>query len=224
VRHVPAVGSSRTALSAVAALVVIALPVATALAVILTAPSASARSVELAKTPGHCQPSDQPCGSAHGGTGIGVGISVTVGGLTACSPSGVQISTGVSIGGSLQPWVPFPCPVPAAAPAPRPTPTRTRPASSRPRPQVTVTPVPAPVTAPAVVTQVAPVSRPHRPRPRPHRATPRPAAFLPAPEGLTAEAYTPGRPVMPIGVLITVVLTPCVLTVAARLGKLLSGR
>jgi hypothetical protein len=29
---------------------------------------------------------------------------------------------------------------------------------------------------------------------------------------------------MPIGVLITVVLTPCALTVAARLGKLLSGR
>jgi hypothetical protein len=67
------------------------------------------------------------------------------------------------------------------------------------------------------------VSPPHRPRPRPNKASPRPA-FLPAPEGLSAAAYTPGRPVMPIGVLITVVLTPCVLTVAARLGKLLSGR
>jgi hypothetical protein len=201
-----------TALPVVAALAVIALPVATALAVILTAPPASARAFGLAKTPGQCRPRDQPCTSAGGGTGIGAGISVTVGGLTECSPSGVQISTGVSTGGSLQPWVPFPCSVPAATRAPRP-------ASSRPRPPVTVTPVPAPVTAPAVVTQVAPVPRPHRPRPRP-----RPATFRPAPEGLTADAYAPGRPVMPIGVLITVVLTPCVLTVAARLGKLLSGR
>jgi hypothetical protein len=29
---------------------------------------------------------------------------------------------------------------------------------------------------------------------------------------------------MPVGVLVTVVMTPCVVTVAARLGKLMTGR
>jgi hypothetical protein len=216
------------------ALAGIAVPVAAALAVILAASPASARSFEPGKPLGQCPPSapwGQPCAAGGGGTGTGVGISVSIGGLTACSPSGIQISVGVSIGGSPPSWVPFPCPVPAAAPTPTPTtptptPTRTRPASSRPRPPLTVTPVPAPATAPAAVTPVARLSRPPRPRPhppRPHKASPRPAAFLPAPEALSAAVYTPGRPVMPIGVLITVVLTPCVLTVAARLGKLLSG-
>jgi hypothetical protein len=84
---------------------------------------------------------------------------------------------------------------------------------------------------PAAVTTVAPaaqVSHPGKPSPRPHRAIRRPAArptfFRPALAGQAADTYRPGQPVMPIGVLLTVVLTPCVITVAARLGKLLCGR
>jgi hypothetical protein len=36
--------------------------------------------------------------------------------------------------------------------------------------------------------------------------------------------FAPGKPVVPIGVLVTVVMTPCVATVAARLGRVLAGR
>jgi translation initiation factor IF-2 len=189
----------------ITALAVIALPVITALTVLLTAPPASAR-----PAPGRCQPA-QPCGS----TG-------TSGGPTACPPWGIQVSWGGSTGGSEVPWVPGPCPV--SAPAPKPART-TRPAprhARRPVPKVLV-PVPPPVTVPAVVTPVTQAARPPGPRPRPS-PRPRPAVFQAALEGEPATTYTPGRPVMPIGVLITVVLTPCVITVSARLGRLLSGR
>lgn len=39
-----------------------------------------------------------------------------------------------------------------------------------------------------------------------------------------AAGYTPGRPTLPMLVLITVILAPCVITMAARLGRLLGGR
>jgi hypothetical protein len=50
------------------------------------------------------------------------------------------------------------------------------------------------------------------------------AGFRPARALPPGSAYTPGTLILPIGILITVVLTPCVITVAARLGKLLAGR
>ena len=41
---------------------------------------------------------------------------------------------------------------------------------------------------------------------------------------MSTPAYMSARPVLPVGVLLTVVLTPCVITLVARLGKLLVDR
>lgn len=67
------------------------------------------------------------------------------------------------------------------------------------------------------------------------RPTAPPAARLPAPptwmvlpraeaQQQSTATFTPGKPVVPVGVLVTVVMTPCVATVAARLGRVLAGR
>jgi hypothetical protein len=216
----------------ITALAVIALPVITALTMLLAAPPAGAQ-----PDPGRCQaPSMNPAcqetgssGTSGGGTGVSVGLSVTVGGGTPCPPSGIQVSLGVSVGGSVRYWVPGPCPAPAPAPKParttEPGPARpARPHARRPAPKV-LPQVPAVVVTLLPQTAQATQPRPHRPVSRPRPAPrPRPAVFQAALEGEPATTYTPGRPVMPIGVLITVVLTPCVITMAARLGRLLSGR
>jgi hypothetical protein len=47
--------------------------------------------------------------------------------------------------------------------------------------------------------------------------------FQAAPPQPPAPAFKPGQPVLPVGVLVTVVMTPCVATVAARLGKIMAG-
>ncbi|MBV9450646.1 MAG: hypothetical protein JO345_32625 [Streptosporangiaceae bacterium] len=81
---------------------------------------------------------------------------------------------------------------------------------------------PATVAPPAVIR----VTRPGQPRTRPRPAKPPvlPSRVPRPPVGQRAATYRPGRPVLPLGVLLTVVLTPCVITVAARLGKVLAGR
>ena len=97
----------------------------------------------------------------------------------------------------------------------------------------------APFTAPAVVTPVTVVAAtPHpTPHPNPHanphsHANPAPAKAAPAPPPPFRQAappqqpattYKPGQPAMPVGVLVTVVLTPCVATVATRLGRVMTG-
>jgi hypothetical protein len=81
-----------------------------------------------------------------------------------------------------------------------------------------------PAAAPPVTTVA---TKKAHPKPRPHAkpaSAPLPPPFKQAaPAEQPAVTYKPGQPVMPIGVLITVVLTPCVATVAARLGKLMAG-
>jgi hypothetical protein len=132
-----------------------------------------------------------------------------------------------------------PPPPPPTRPAPRPTrpaPPSTTPATtpaavlppprrSPPRPPRPPQPAP-PVTAPAAAAPVTVVAKSH-PKPRPH-AKPAPARPAPyqqaAPAQPPASTYKPGRPVMPVGVLVTVVMTPCVATVAARLGRVMAGR
>jgi hypothetical protein len=89
-------------------------------------------------------------------------------------------------------------------------------------PRVALNPAPATrITQPG---QPGTSSRPANPPPAAHR--PAIPAWLARPpvQQQAATAYRPGRPVMPIGVLVTVVLAPCVITVAARLGRLLAGR
>lgn len=218
----------------ITALAVVALPAITALIMLLATPPAGAQ-----PDPRQCQVPSMTCqetgssGTSGGGSGVSVGLSVTVGGVTPCPPSGIRVSVGVSIGGSGVPWVPGPCPVSAPAPQParttKPISARSAPPRAR-RPAPKVLPqVPASPAMPAAVVTPLTHSNPHRPSPGPRPSPrplphPRPAVFRAALAGEPATTYTPGRPVMPIGVLITVVLTPCVITVAARLGKLLSGR
>jgi hypothetical protein len=68
-----------------------------------------------------------------------------------------------------------------------------------------------------------------KPQPRPHpHAKPAPAAPPPPFKRAVvaqqpAATYKPGQPALPVGVLVTVVMTPCVATVAARLGKVIAG-
>ena len=116
---------------------------------------------------------------------------------------------------------------PAAPPATTPAavvppPRRSPPPPRRPRP---APPVKEPAAAPPVTAVVA---KSH-PRPHPH-VRPAPAPLPPppfkqaAPAQQPATTYKPGRPAMPVGVLVTVVLTPCVATAVARLGRAMAGR
>ena len=137
---------------------------------------------------------------------------------------------------------PNPAPPPTRRPAPPPTtpPPATPPPPPATTPAAVVPPPPKspppprrpqpapPVTVPAAAPPVTTVAtKKAHPKPRPH-AKPAPALPPPpfkqaAPAQQPAVTYKPGQPVMPVGVLITVVLTPCVATVAARLGKLMAG-
>jgi hypothetical protein len=65
-------------------------------------------------------------------------------------------------------------------------------------------------------------AKPH-PRPPVKPAPAAPPLKQAAPAQRPAVTYKPGQPVMPVGVLVTVVMTPCVATVVARLGKLLAS-
>jgi hypothetical protein len=119
------------------------------------------------------------------------------------------------------PAAPPPPPItPAAVPPPPP------PAHSAP-PRPPVRPVPAPALAPPPAAAVPAAVRVVKARP--HRAH-KPAPAAPAPEVQAAPqepaptVFKPGQPVMPVGVLVTVVMTPCAATVVARLGKLMAGR
>jgi hypothetical protein len=72
---------------------------------------------------------------------------------------------------------------------------------------------------------VAPATVKHAHKPVPRKQAPRPTRtfFQAAPEQPPAPAFKPGQPVLPVAVLVTVVMTPCVATVAARLGKIMMG-
>jgi hypothetical protein len=101
--------------------------------------------------------------------------------------------------------------VPAAAP-----PLTTPPLTT---PPVTTPPV---TTPPAATVVTKPHLRPHsivKPVPAPPPVKQTAPAEQPA-----AAIFKPGQPAMPVGVLVTVVMTPCVATVAARLGKIMAGR
>jgi hypothetical protein len=224
-----------TAFGALAVIVsaVTAVPGIALLTVIVTAPPARASATEAL---GRCHDPKDPWGilcRPAGGQGRSkprparasggrpktvVGIAVGPHGLVECQLPGSgdpDLSSG-----SMPIWVPYPCP--AAAPPRHRTPHRTtRPAPSRPATPAkqpvpgsvpASAPVPALVSAPTAATPVARIPRP------------RPPLFQAAAPRLAAATYTPGKPVIPIAVLITVVLTPCVITVTARLGKLLGGR
>lgn len=129
-------------------------------------------------------------------------------------------------------------PSPTRSPAPgttTPPPPTKAPPPATPSPMIAPPPaavppttVPSTTVAPAAVAPptVIRVTRPRRPRTRPRPAkSPVFSARVPrAPGQQQAATYKPGRPVIPLGVLVTVVLTPCVITVAARLGKVLAGR
>jgi|GEM_PF-3845302 len=125
-----------------------------------------------------------------------------------------------------------PVPPPATTPAPPPATTPAvvvPPVPKKPPPPRRRRPRPAPVlTAPAAATPaVIAVAKPRpepKPKVRPH-ARPVPTPYRRAAVALRpAVTFKPGQPVLPVGVLVTVVLTPCVATVVARLGKLLAGR
>jgi hypothetical protein len=93
-----------------------------------------------------------------------------------------------------------------------------------------------PPAGPHVALNPAPairITRPGRPGTSSRPANPPPGAYRPAfpvqaprasAQRQPATAGQPRRPVLPVGVLLTVVLAPCVITVAARLGRLLTGR
>jgi hypothetical protein len=76
-----------------------------------------------------------------------------------------------------------------------------------------------------VAAVAAPVT--HAPKPARHKPAPRKpvpeATFIQAAPAPPAPTFKPGQPVLPVGVLVTVVMTPCVATVAARLGKIMAG-
>lgn len=205
------------------ALSVMLLPALTTLAALM-APSAAAAPAGTGQAGSQCPPGPPwlgPCGqarshprSAYSSRSDGVtGVSTVPGGPATCGPAD----------GSVRVWVPMPCPVrpghpPAATPRRSPAPRATRPA--RPGRTRTQVPVTAPVPAAAVPAATQEVTV--RPRVTPPGPRIRPAGFRPVPALPPEPAYTPGRPVLPVGVLITVVLAPCVITVAARLGKLLA--
>jgi hypothetical protein len=117
-----------------------------------------------------------------------------------------------------------------APPAPpRPKPPRPRPKRPRPtRPAPSPSPAaPRPSRSPAAVI-VPPPSRPPA-RPAPHRVPrPRPAVSKPqtppvyragAAQMLAAPPASPNKPVIPLTVLLTAVLTPCVAAAATRFGR-----
>jgi hypothetical protein len=120
-----------------------------------------------------------------------------------------------------------PAPPPATTPAPVPTtPAAALPPPPAPRPPAPRPPAPRPPAPPvqaAAVVAPAAVKHAHKPLPRKQAPKPVHSFFQAAPEQPPAPAFKPGQPVLPVGVLVTVVMTPCVATVAARLGKIMMG-
>ncbi len=129
-----------------------------------------------------------------------------------------------------------PAPIAIALPPPGHTPPAPRanlPAQARPpalgSPGRAIPPaVAAPPTRPA---QQPAHGKPAHGKPAPRPAGPAhapPVRAVPFPRAEaqrhSAAAFTPGKPVMPVGVLVTVVMTPCIATVVARLGRVLVGR
>jgi hypothetical protein len=118
---------------------------------------------------------------------------------------------------------------PAPPPATTPAPALTTPAAALPPPPAPRPPAPRPPAQPAPPVQaaavVAPAAVKHAHKPLPRKQAPKPvhSFFQAAPEQPPAPAFKPGQPVLPVGVLVTVVMTPCVATVAARLGKIMMG-
>ncbi|HXL90093.1 MAG TPA: hypothetical protein VN969_14175 [Streptosporangiaceae bacterium] len=118
---------------------------------------------------------------------------------------------------------------PTPPPATTPAPALTTPAAALPPPPAPRPPAPRPPAQPAPPVQaaavVAPAAVKHAHKPLPRKQAPKPvhSFFQAAPEQPPAPAFKPGQPVLPVGVLVTVVMTPCVATVAARLGKIMMG-
>lgn len=134
---------------------------------------------------------------------------------------------------------PSPSPVPPSpSPSPRPLPVlATPPASPAPHPVRRVVkivvppphkPSPPPTSAPptsAPPTSASPTSAPPSPAPKPKpkpkpKSRPRPTSTaFPRIEELPILPSSSNKPVIPLGVLITAVLTPCVAAAATRFGK-----
>lgn len=134
---------------------------------------------------------------------------------------------------------PSPSPVPPSpSPSPRPVPVlATPPASPAPHPVRRVVkivvppphkPSPPPTSAPptsAPPTSASPTSAPPSPAPKPKpkpkpKSRPRPTSTaFPRIEELPILPSSSNKPVIPLGVLITAVLTPCVAAAATRFGK-----
>jgi hypothetical protein len=115
-------------------------------------------------------------------------------------------------------------PTPPPPPATTPAPAATTPAAVLPPPPPPRRP--RPPQPPAPVAAAVPAAHPHKPAPRkpaPPKPVPTAPFFQAAPPQPPAPAFKPGQPVLPVGVLVTVVMTPCVATVAARLGKIMAG-
>jgi hypothetical protein len=123
---------------------------------------------------------------------------------------------------------------PVLTPTPTPTPTRTRrppptrtptpPHHSRPGPPPPTPSPPGKPVPPASHPAVAPhPGKPH-PTPRPRPPEPAPVAFSVNPKRPAASAAVAPHPVIPIGVLLAVVLTPCVAAAATRFGKSIHHR
>jgi hypothetical protein len=127
---------------------------------------------------------------------------------------------------ALAPPPPAPVRRPPPPPATTPAPPATTPAAVVPPPPPPRRPGPPKPAPPAPVAAVAaPVT--HAPKPARHKPAPRKpvpeATFIQAAPAPPAPTFKPGQPVLPVGVLVTVVMTPCVATVAARLGKIMAG-
>ena len=119
---------------------------------------------------------------------------------------------------------PPPCPSPSPSPPARPAPPphivpRPRPPHSVARPP-RVVPSPAPRVVMAAVPKPPPPPPPRPPKRKPRRH-PVPSSPTPVPHvaELPAAPASSSKPVLPLGVLITAVLTPCVAAAATRFGR-----
>jgi hypothetical protein len=123
-----------------------------------------------------------------------------------------------------------PTPSPTPTPTPTHTPTRTPrpPHHSHPGPPPPRTPGPPPSHRPTPRPAAVPPPRspPLHHKPGPHRPapTPAPAAFSVNPKRPVDSTVAAPHPVLPIGVLLAAILTPCVAAAATRFGKSIHHR
>lgn len=168
----------------------------------------------------------EPAGGDNDGVSLWIGVSIAILPSSLCSPQAPAPPAPPVPPRQhhvRQPHVRAPRPVPVAPPPPAPR--HTTPPILAVRPAAVAPSAAAPAGAPAGrVVWVAP-PRPHAgprplaaPEPGPPRVMPNAGALQPPVQ------FKPGRPVLPVGLLVTVVLTPCVATVVARLGRLMAGR